>query len=80
MNDFIASLIRTFVPIGVGGVISWLTLEGVEVDAETQTALVVGLTGLLQAGYYAAVRIVALKWPAIEVLLGTARQPEYHDA
>lgn len=79
MSNFIASLIRTFVPIGVGGVISWLALEGVEIDAETQTSLVIGLTGLLQAGYYAAVRIAALKWPALEVLLGSARQPEYTD-
>lgn len=80
MSNFIASLIRTFVPIGVGGVISWLALEGVEIDAETQTSLVIGLTGLLQAGYYAAVRVAAIRWPALEVLLGSALQPEYHEA
>ena len=79
MDSLVTSFIRTYVPIAVGAGISWLALERIEIDAETQTALAVGLTGVLQSVYYTAVRTIALKWPSVEILLGRRSQPEYTD-
>ncbi len=77
MNDTITSLIRTYVPIVVGALISWLITLGVEVSAEAQTGLVVALTGIVTAAYYTIVRALEKKVPWLGVLLGSAKQPEY---
>lgn len=77
MNDALVSLIRTWVPIGVGSLISWLVTLGIELDAATESGLVVGLTGLIIAGYYTVVRLVEKRLPWVGVLLGSTKQPEY---
>lgn len=77
MNDTITSLIRTYVPIGVGAFIAWLVTLGIEVSAEAQTGLVVALTGLVTAIYYTVARALEKKVPWLGVLLGSAKQPEY---
>lgn len=77
MNDVITSAIRTYTPILVGGLISWLLSLGVEVDPQSQAGLVIFLTGLLQALYWTVVRLLEKKWPALGVLLGKAEQPTY---
>lgn len=77
LNDTMISLIRTWVPIAVGAVIAWLTTSGLEVDAETQTSLVIGITGLIQAAYYAVVRILENSFPQAGWLLGKAKAPNY---
>ncbi len=77
MSDFITSLIRTYVPIVVGTAISALATRGLEVDPATQASLVAGLTGILIAAYYTAVRALESKYPKIGVLLGSTRKPEY---
>lgn len=46
MNNFVTSQIRTIVPIIVGALVSWLITLGIELDADTQTGLVVFLTGI----------------------------------
>jgi hypothetical protein len=68
------NLIRTYVPVGVGMVISWLFAHGVQVDSATKASLIVLLTGVLTAGYYTVVRVLEEKWPSVGLLLG-ARQP-----
>lgn len=78
MSDLLASLIRTWVPIGVGALISWLVTLGIEVDPATESGLIVGLTGLITAGYYTLVRLLEKKYPWVGVLLGKPAQPEYH--
>lgn len=77
MSDAIVSLIRTYVPVAVGAFIAWLLSLGIEVDAETQAGLVVSMTGLVVAAYYTLIRLLERKWPAVGVLLGIPKQPEY---
>ena len=77
MSDFITSQIRTVSPIVVGGLISWLATLGLELDAETQSGLVIALTGILQAAYYLIVRLLERRWPKVGVLLGSAKKPAY---
>ncbi len=77
MNNFATGLIRTYVPIIVGAAVAWLITYGIAVDAQTQTAFIVALTGLSQAVYYTTVRFAAKKWPAVEILLGVKNTPTY---
>lgn len=77
MNDIITSLIRTYVPIAVGTVISWLATRGLNIDEATGAALVAGLTGVCIAVYYTVVRLLERKFPKIGLLLGSAKTPEY---
>ncbi len=75
------SLIRTWVPIGVGAVAAWLLAHGLGMDAATQTGLVAGLTGLLAGGYYAIVRALESKFPQLGgILLGHTAKPVYEKA
>lgn len=78
MTDTVTSLIRTYVPVAVGALISWFASKDIQVDAETQTALIVALTGVIQAAYYTLARLIEKKYPAIgRILLGSGKQPEY---
>jgi len=78
LNDTVTGLIRTWVPIGVGAVIAWFTAQGLSLDAETQTAVIVALTGVTQAVYYSVVRLLENQFPAIGWLLGSAKKPVYN--
>lgn len=77
MSDYLLSLIRTYVPIAVGALISWLATMGLDIDSGAQTGLVVFLTALAQGVYYTAVRLLERKWPALGKLLGSAKTPTY---
>ena len=77
MNDALVSLIRTYVPIGVGAVLSWLLTLGITVDDSAQAGLIAGITAVVTASYYALVRLAELRFPWLGVLLGTKRQPTY---
>lgn len=77
MSNFVTSLIRTYVPIIVGALVAWLITVGIELDANTQAGLIVGLTGILQGAYYLAVRLLERKFPQIGVLLGSTQKPVY---
>jgi len=77
LNNFITSQIRTFVPIAIGAVISFLTLKGIEIDPDTQLSLVLAVTGLLQALYYFLARLAEKKYPQLGFLLGSTKQPVY---
>ena len=80
MSDFIISLIRTWVPIGVGLVVAWLTAQGI-LDEETSKAAVINLSATLTAifsgAYYLGVRLLAKWQPGFEWLLGAPKAPEY---
>jgi hypothetical protein len=76
MNALALSIIRTYVPIAVGALASWLLTVGLELDADGQAGLIVFLTGLSQAVYYAAVRALETRWPGVGVLLGAAKTPD----
>ncbi len=77
MSDTLTSLIRTYVPIVVGALVSWLITLGIEVDSTTQAGLVTGLTGVVTAAYYTIVRLLETRIPWIGVLLGTTKVPSY---
>ena len=76
MNPFIASLIRTIVPVAAGAVISWLALINLDIDAEGQTALSALLTAALTGAYYIVVRLIETKVPQVGWLLGLAKSPD----
>lgn len=75
LSTLIPSLIRTYVPIIVGGFISWLLTLGVTLDKDAESGLIVALTGILIAAYYTLIRLLEKKWPGISVLLGSKQIP-----
>ena len=78
MTDFVTSLIRTYVPIGVGALASYLVTRGIEIDANAQLGLVTFLTAVLQGVYYLIARILEARMPSIGgLLLGSSKKPEY---
>lgn len=78
MNDYLLSLIRTWVPIAVGAVLSWLAVKyGVAVPESISNEVTVALTGVVIGVYYAVVRALEKQWPAFGKLLGAARKPVY---
>lgn len=77
MNSFVTSLIRTYVPIAVGALVSLLVTRGINLDADTQAGLIVALTGILQAVYYFVARVLERKLPQFSFLLGSSAQPRY---
>lgn len=79
MSNFVTSLIRTYVPIAVGAVLSWLAVRGFELDQNATEGLVIFLTGVLQAAYYFVVRWLETRYPQFGVLLGKAREIKYTD-
>jgi hypothetical protein len=78
MSNFLVSLIRTWVPVGVGSVFGWLlSLDVFNVSAEDQAEVTAAVVAGSIALYFAGVRIVERKWPKVGWLLGVAKQPEY---
>lgn len=77
MSDFVTSFVRTYVPIAVGTIISWLATKGINIDPQASAGLVAFLTGLIIAVYYGAVRLLEKKFPQIGWLLGSVKKPEY---
>lgn len=77
MSDLIISLVRTWVPIGVGVVITWLATKGVVIEEEAKLGLVAGLTGVITALYYTVARVLETRWPVFGLLLGKRKTPLY---
>lgn len=77
-SDYLISLIRTGVPVGVGALLSWLAVRaGIVVDEQSQAGLVIGFTGLAIGVYYGVVRALEVRWPWFGRLLGTKAAPTY---
>ena len=80
MSDFVIAQIRTYVPMLVGLIVSWLLVQGI-LDEETSKTLIINMTALftsLFSGlYYFIVRLLAEKWPAFGILLGVNKAPVY---
>lgn len=77
MSSWIIQQVRTWVPIVVGSFAAWLLSLGVELSAEEQGGLVIGLTGLIVGLYYSLASWLSKKWPWTGFLLGSTRQPTY---
>lgn len=81
MSDWIASLIRTWVPMLAGMVIAWLTAQGILDEESSKTALInltALLTTLVSGAYYLLVRLLAQWKPIFGYLLVVNKAPEYN--
>lgn len=79
MSDQIISYIRTYVPVAIGSLLSFIvTKYGIVVDENISTALATLLTAVLIAAYYFVARQLEKHYPQIgKLLLGSAKQPDY---
>lgn len=78
VRDLFDSFVRTFVPVIVGAVVSWLSLTGVELDASLEGSLTVVVTAGITAVYYVVARLLEVYVaPQFGWLLGVAKAPEY---
>jgi len=74
LNDYVISLIRTWVPMLVGLLATWLLTLGIEIDS---MAIELALVSLFSGAYYALIRWLEGKFPWIGILLGAKRTPTY---
>jgi TRAP-type C4-dicarboxylate transport system permease small subunit len=78
VSDYIVSLVRTYVPVGVGVALTFLARElGVVLDEDTSAMAATVSVALVSAAWYAAARALEARFPALGVLLGAPRAPEY---
>lgn len=77
LSDLFTSLIRTLIPMVVGWLVAYLAGKSITID-ETNVAMLTNALGLI-AGfvYYAAARLLELKWPKLSWLLGSPKLPMY---
>jgi len=74
LSDAIVSLIRTYAAVWVPALAAVLADYGVDLPVDPATVVVVAVA---VSAYYTAARALESRWPALGVLLGTARQPTY---
>lgn len=82
VNAFVASLIRTYVPVWVSAGIVWVAVHfGIVLDKDLSNLAAVVAVGIVLAVYYAAARLVEQRWPLIgRILLAlglTSATPTY---
>lgn len=73
----IPALVRTYVPLAVGFLISWLATLGVNVNSDGRTALVSGVTAVITAVYYTVAHALETRWSVFSLLLGSTNTPSY---
>jgi hypothetical protein len=78
MNDLATSLIRTWTPMVVGAILSFLTVHGINLSDDAAKGLGTFLAALFAGLYYLAVRLWEKHYPKAGVLLGSATKPEYN--
>lgn len=77
-SNYVSSLIRTWVPVVVGSIVTLAAKRyNVVIDDGTQAAAITMFTGLATAVYYAGARLLELKFPQAGWLLGLAKAPGY---
>lgn len=78
VRDQLASLVRTWVPIGVGFVLTLLGRKfGIVLDDASSASLTAGIAALVSAVFYGVVRILESRWKWVGWLLGLAVRPQY---
>lgn len=78
MSDLVLSYIRTYVPLGVGALLSYLAVRyGIGLPEDASAQLAIGATALVTAAYYGVVRLLEKRWPWFGTLLGAAKKPVY---
>ncbi|GAA4176619.1 hypothetical protein [Gryllotalpicola koreensis] len=78
-TDFVASLIRTYVPILAGLILSWLATVHLPIRIEgiPQGVMESALTAVLAGIWYLIVRALETRWPKLGVFLGVPKAPAY---
>lgn len=78
MNDYVVSLIRTWVGVAVGAFVAYLgTRWHIVISSSSAEGVIVAFTGLVTGLWYALVRTLETHWPAFGHLLGVPRTPRY---
>ncbi len=80
LSDILVSFIRTFVPVGVGIGLAWVSRTLGWSDEATSAALTSWLVGACIAGYYTLARIAESYYPWLGWLLGAPKAPTYDGA
>ena len=89
LNDHIVAGIRTVVRWIVGVAIAQLAMQGIDVNEILKSlsdmgisvdvgSIVVTVTGIVTAAYYALAKWAEAKWPKMGWLLGYAKAPTYN--
>lgn len=78
LTNYVTSLIRTWVPIGVGLLVAFLATHfHVVLSTKTSDALVAVVTAAAGALYYSVVRLLEERFPQLGWLLGKPARPHY---
>lgn len=78
VRDYLQSLVRTYVPIAVGALVSWLASFGLDVGGDAEIGLTLFLGSVVMGLYYLLARTLEARWPALGgFLLGSTRKPVY---
>ena len=78
MRSLFDSLVRTFVPIVVGAVISFFVARGITLDPEFELVATTALTAAFTGGYYLLARLLEVYVaPKFGWLIGLAKAPVY---
>lgn len=75
MSQMLPSLIRTYVPLGVSFLVSWLLTLGIPVNDNEKALVISGFSSIIAAAYYAGARVLERRFPWATVLLGSSVQP-----
>lgn len=82
LSNWIISLIRTYVPVGVGLLVTWaatqLKIGGL--DPSTKAALAALMVAIVTSLYYTVVRLLEHWKPQLGWLLGVPAKPNYAKA
>ena len=71
------SILRTIIPVAVGGILGWFASAGIEADPELGSALVAAFTAAGTAIYYVIARVLEVHVsPKFGWLLGLAKSPD----
>lgn len=79
MGDLITATIRTVVPAMVSYFTVYMSARGLQLDNVTVTGIETAIICLATGLFYLAVRVLAKKWPWVELLLGSKKTPEYKE-
>jgi hypothetical protein len=77
VDNLWASLVRTAIPTVVAAVVVTFVGIWLNLDADTQSGVIVIAVALVQALYYAVARAILSRWPGAKILLGTPATPDY---
>jgi hypothetical protein len=79
LNNQVISIIRTFVPVLVGQIMTWFAAKGIlDSEGSISSLLITGLTLLFTTSYYAIVRFCEVYLsPRFGWLIGYAKRPVY---